>query len=49
MIQNSVSSHIREQDTVEKFSDLTKKWKANCKCKLCKDYIGHLGYIQIVK
>ena len=48
-MQNSVSSHIREQDTVEKFCDLTKKWKANGKCKLCKDYIGHLGYIQIVK
>ena len=46
---NSVPSHIRQQDSLEKFCDLIKKWKPDCKCKLCKDYIGHVGYIQIVE
>ena len=46
---NSVPSHIRQQDSLEKFCDLIKKWKPDCKCKLCKDYIEHVGYIQIVE
>ena len=46
---NSIPSHIRQQDSLEKFCDLIKKWKPDCKCKLCKDYIGHIGYIQIVE
>ena len=45
---NSIS-YIRQQDSLEKFCDLMKKWKPDCKCKLCKDYIGHIGYIQIVE
>ena len=47
--QNSISSHIRQQDSLEKFRGLITKWKPDCKCKLCKDYIGHIGYIQIVE
>ena len=35
----SIPSHIRQQDALEKFCDLIKKWKPDCKCKLCKDYI----------
>ena len=46
---NSVPSHLRQQDLLEKFCDLIKKWKVDCKCKLCKDYIKHVGYIQIVE
>ena len=46
---NSIPSHIRQQDSLEKFRDLIKKWKPDCNCKLCKDYIGHIGYIQIVE
>ena len=46
---NSIPSHIRQQDSLENFFDLIKKWKPNCNCKLCKDYIGHIGYIQIVE
>ena len=46
---NSIPSHIRQQDSLEKFPDLIKKWKPDCNCKLCKDYIGHIGYIQIVE
>ena len=26
-----------------------KKWKLDCKCKLCKDYIQHVGCIQIAE
>ena len=47
--QNTVSSHIRQQDSLEKFCDLIKNWKPGCKCKLCKDYIGHVGYIHVVE
>ena len=46
---NSIPSHIRQQDSLEKFCDLIKKWKPDCKCTLCKDYIGHIDYIQIVE
>ena len=46
---NSIPSHIGQQDSLEKFRDLIKKWKPDCKCKLCKDYMGHIGYIQIVE
>ena len=35
--------------SLEKFHDLIKKWKPGRKCKLCKDYMGHIGYIQIVE
>ena len=44
---NSVPSHIRQQDSLEKLCDSKKKWKPDCKCKLCKDYMGDIGYLQI--
>ena len=46
---NSIPSHLRQQDSLDTFCDLIKKWKPDSKCKLCKDYIGHIGYIQIVE
>ena len=46
---NSVPSHSRQQDALKKFCDLIKKWEPNYKCGLCKDYIGHVGFIQIVE
>ena len=46
---NSIPSLIRQQDSLEKFCNLIKKWKQDCKCKSCKDYIGHVGYIQTVE
>ena len=46
--RNSVPSHITQQDSLEKLCDLI-KLKSHCKCKLCKDYIGHVGYVQIVE
>ena len=44
---NSVPSHLKHQDSLEKFCDLIKKWKVDCKCKLCRD-VGHIYYIEIV-
>ena len=38
---NSVPSHIKQQDFLENICNLIKKWKPDCKCKLCKDNIGH--------
>ena len=46
---NLIPSHIRQQDSLEKFCDIIRKWRTDCKCKLCKDYVGHVSYIQIVK
>ena len=40
---NSIPCHIRQQDFLEKFCDFIKNWKPDCKCKLCKDYIGPVG------
>ena len=41
-------SHFGPQDSLEKFCDLTEKWKPDYKCKLCNNYIRHVGYIQIL-
>ena len=38
---NSIPSHIRQQNSLEKSCHLIKKWKPDCKFKLCKDYIGY--------
>ena len=46
---NSISHQAAEQDSLEKFCDLIKKRKTDCQCKLCKYYIGRIGYIQIVE
>ena len=46
---NSIPYHIKQQDSLEKFCGLIKKWKPDCKCKSCKDCIGHVGYIQITE
>ena len=47
--RNSTPSLIRQQDSLEKFCDLIKKWKPVCQCKLCNDDIGHVSYNQIVE
>ena len=45
---NSVPSHIRQQDSLEEFCDFIKNRNLTL-CKLCKYYIGHVGYIRIVE
>ena len=46
---NSIPSHIRQQDSFEKFCDLIKRWEPHSERAICNNYIGHIGYIQIVE
>ena len=31
---------------VEKFKEDIKKWVPNCKCRLCKNYVAQVGFIE---
>ena len=41
-----IPTEIKEEPTLPRFTRKIKKWKtSNCPCKLCKIYVGGVGYI----
>ena len=41
-----VPENIKQCETLDKFKAKIMKWKPiGCKCRLCKTYIPHLGFI----
>ena len=43
---DSMPSHMKEIDTVEKFKKALKTWKPDgCSCRICKVYIKNIGYL----
>ena len=45
-IWNIVPQNIRESSSINEFKSLIKFWKPDtCPCRLCKNYIAHLGFI----
>ena len=42
MLPNS----YKEINSLEKFMDDIKKWVPDCKCRLCKTYVGGLGFTE---
>ena len=48
LIWNIIPLEIRNSTSIEKFKLKIKKWKPiNCPCRLCKDYIPNLGFVEI--
>ena len=41
-IWNSIPSDIRNTESYNEFHSKIKKWKPECKCRLCKDYVQSL-------
>ena len=45
-IWNSIPKEIKESASLQIFKSKTKSWTPkNCPCKLCKNYVQHLGYL----
>ena len=45
-IWNSIPKEIKESASLEIFKSKIKSWTPkNCPCKLCKNYVQHLGYL----
>ena len=48
-IWNIIPLNIRSICSLEKFKLTIKKWKPiNCPCRLCKDYVPNLGFVNLV-
>ena len=46
---NIIPTEIRNIESLEQFKLKIKKWKpTNCPCRLCKDYVPNLGFVNIV-
>ena len=45
-IWNSLPQEIKESTSLQIFKSKIKSWTPkNCPCKLCKNYMQHLGYL----
>ena len=49
IVWNMIPNDIKKIDTLNKFKIEIKKWLPNCSCRLCKDYIEGVGYINVVE
>ena len=38
---------IKECSCLEAFKSKTRKWKPDCPCRLCKNYLEHVGFLEI--
>ena len=48
-IWESIPIHIKLSESLKDFKLNVKKWTpSECPCRLCKDYIGGLGYVDII-
>ena len=48
LIWQLVPSEFKDLNTVSAFKAAIRKWKPNnCPCRLCKTYIGNVGFIRI--
>ena len=46
VIWNSIPSELRKTSSYQIFRSEIKRWRpTNCPCRLCKNYIGNLGFI----
>ena len=44
LIWNTVPLELKQLGTLSDFKKAIRKWKPNCPCRLCKDYIPKLGF-----
>ena len=47
IIWNSLPREIKNASTLSQFKSLIKKWKPNCPCRLCCDYIPNVGFVTL--
>ena len=48
MTWEMVPDDIKKSKTLSTFKDNIKNWKpSGCKCRLCKDYVQGVGYVNI--
>ena len=48
VIWNSIPAKLRESNSFQVFKSETKAWRpTNCPCRLCKNYIENLGFVNI--
>ena len=46
IIWNSIPIRIRSIETLTEFKKEIRKWKIeNCPCRLCRNYIGNVGFL----
>ena len=47
---NSIPTALRNVETFVEFKSLIKNWKSsNCPCRLCKDYIPQLSFVNVTR
>ena len=46
-IWNTIPKDIKDSLTLEQFKTNIKKWKPNCPCRICKDYVTGLGFVTL--
>ena len=44
-IWSSVPNVIKSGNSLDVFKSKTRKWEPNCPCRLCKNYLQHVGFI----
>ena len=48
VIWNSIPAELRGINSFQVFKSVIKAWRpTNCPCRLCKNYIGNLGFVNI--
>ena len=45
VIWNSLPTHIRNSETLSVFESEIKKWKPNCPCRMCMQYLEGVGFV----
>ena len=47
-IWNLVPNNLKNVKAFDNFKNSIKKWKvANCPCRLCKDYVQNIGFVNL--
>ena len=50
LIWNSIPTALRNVESFVEFKSLIKNWKpSNCSCRLCKDYIPQVGFVNLTQ
>ena len=44
-IWSIVTQTIKESTSIHSFKTKIRKWKPYCPCRLCKRYLGHVGFV----
>ena len=49
IIWSIIPDEIKNTDSLDNLKNKIRKWKPiNCPCRLCKDYVSNVGFVNIV-